>query len=240
MVPYHGTPITPQVVAASVLTGACAFVSHSDARDLSVAVEVCRSFAIDNGAFNAWKKGKPITDWSAFYEWAQACRRIPSCDFAVVPDVIDGSEADNDALMAEWPMPKHFGAPVWHMHEGLARLERMAADWPRLCIGSSGQFARVGDAKWWTRMDEAMRVVCDAEGRPMVKLHGLRMLNPAVFTRLPFASADSTNVARNIGIDSRWKGTYSPATKESRALVLRARIEAHNAPIRYDPAYGLI
>lgn len=61
MTPYHGTPITPQSVAASVLAGACAFVSHSDARDLPVVVEVCRSFAIDNGAF----KPTPITPFAS-------------------------------------------------------------------------------------------------------------------------------------------------------------------------------
>ncbi|MGK9559302.1 hypothetical protein O6495_24055, partial [Salmonella enterica subsp. enterica] len=43
------------------------------------------------------------------------------------------------------------------------------------------------------------------------------------------ASADSTNVARNIGIDSAWKGTYSPQSKETRAYVLAERIESFNS-----------
>jgi hypothetical protein len=58
-------------------------------------------------------------------------------------------------------------------------------------------------------------------------------LNPEVFSRLPFASADSTNIGRNIGIDSAWKGTYAPPTKEMRAQVMRSRIEAYNAPARW-------
>jgi hypothetical protein len=61
-------------------------------------------------------------------------------------------------------------------------------------------------------------------------MHGLRMLDPKVFSRLPFASADSTNIARNIGIDQRWTGSYSPPTKESRAVLIRQRIETINAP----------
>ncbi|HGF0958712.1 TPA: class I SAM-dependent methyltransferase [Yersinia enterocolitica] len=65
-------------------------------------------------------------------------------------------------------------------------------------------------------------------GQPITKLHGLRMLNPTIFTRLPLASADSTNVARNIGIDSAWKGTYSPQSKETRASILVERIESFN------------
>jgi hypothetical protein len=82
-----------------------------------------------------------------------------------------------------------------------------------------------------------MRVVCDEDGRPMTRLHGLRMLDPAVFTRLPFASADSTNIGRNVGIDQAWRGAYTPPTKEARAQILRARIEAHNAPATwaFDP-----
>ena len=61
------------------------------------------------------------------------------------------------------------------------------------------------------------------------ELHGLRMLSQYVFTHLPLASADSTSIARNVGVDSRWTGTYTPASKESRAAVMRNRIEAHQS-----------
>ena len=69
----------------------------------------------------------------------------------------------------------------------------------------------------------------------MVKLHGLRMLNPVVFGAVPLASADSTNVARNIKFDSAWKGTYTPATKEGRVDVLVERIESHSTPAVMAP-----
>jgi hypothetical protein len=59
------------------------------------------------------------------------------------------------------------------------------------------------------------------------------MLNPAVFTKLPFASADSTNIGRNVGIDKNWKGTYLPPTKEARAQIMRTRIESQNAPATF-------
>jgi len=231
---YHGMPITPLTAAAKAIDAGHAFVSFVHADQLPTVIEVCQSFAVDNGAFSSWMAGKPITDWSGYYEWAAMCKLVPSCDFAVVPDVIDGDEAANDALLDEWPMPRWFGAPVWHMHESLDRLERMAGDWPRICIGSSGEFATVGSESWWLRIANAMRVLCNSNGEPLVKLHGLRMLNPSVFTRLPFSSADSTNIGRNIGIDQAWRGTYSPPTKEMRAQVMRSRIEAHNAPSRWD------
>lgn len=234
MIHYHGMPITPDTAAVSAVGGGHAFVSHPNRQQLGLVVAVCQSFAIDNGAFPAWKSGNPVTDWSGFYAWAADCKLIPSCDFAVVPDVIDGTEADNDALLAEWPLPKWFGAPVWHMHESLDRLGRLAAGWPRICIGSSGEFSTVGTSKWWARMGLAMRELCDDAGRPLCKIHGLRMLNPAVFSRLPLASADSTNIARNIGIDQAWRGTYSPPTKEARAQVMRQKIESINAAPKYD------
>lgn len=234
MIHYHGMPITPETAALKAVDAGHGFVSFASPNQLRVAVKVCQSFAIDNGAFSAWRSGKPISDWSDFYDWTAECKKVPSCDFAVVPDVIDGSEADNDALLAEWPLPRWFGAPVWHMHESFDRLERMAYEWPRVCIGSSGDFAVIGTADWWSQISKAMRVICDDEGRPITRLHGLRMLNPEIFTRLPFASADSTNIGRNIGIDSAWTGSYQPPTKEMRAQLMRSRIEAHNAPDRWD------
>jgi hypothetical protein len=233
MIHYHGLPVTPETAAARVLMAGHGFVSFAEPRNLALAAEVCQSFAIDNGAFTAWKQGKPVQNWSTFYEWAAMCKRIPSCDFAVIPDVIDGDEEANDSLLTEWPLPKWFGAPVWHMHETVERLERLASSYPRVCIGSSGSYATIGTAEWWGRIGQAMRVVCNDEGEPLCKLHGLRMLNPDVFTRIPFSSADSTNIGRNIGIDQAWRGSYSPPTKEARAEVMRARIESQNSPTRW-------
>lgn len=232
MIHYHGLPINPQTAAASALMGGHAFISFRHREQLGIAAEVCQSFALDNGAFSAWRSGDPVTDWSEFYRWALKCMRIPSCDFAVIPDVIEGSEADNDILLMTCPLPKWFGAPVWHMHESLGRLERLVNQYPRVCLGSSGEFSTVGDSVWWKRMDDAMAVVCDEDGYPKAKLHGLRMLNPKVFSRLPLASADSTNIGRNVGIDKKWeKGHYLPPTKEARAQVMRHRIESVNSPV---------
>jgi hypothetical protein len=232
---YHGLPITPATAGATAINAGHAFVSFKYQDQLKLVLDCCQSFAVDNGAFSAWKSGNPVTDWSEFYDWAEMCRRVPSCDFAVIPDVIDGSELDNDYLLWEWPLPRWFGAPVWHMHESLGRLERLVNEWPRICIGSSGEFATVGDDKWWNRIDCAMRVACYEDGKPKARMHGLRMLNPKVFTRLPFSSADSTAIGRSVNIDTKWaNGNYKPPTKEARALVMRQRIEIYNAPPAYE------
>lgn len=234
MIHYHGLPITPATAAEVAIRAGHAFVSFAHPGQMGLAVAACQSFAIDNGAFSAWRRGKPVTDWSAYYKFAANAKRQPACDFAVIPDVIDGAEGENDDLVADWPLPLWFGAPVWHLHESLGRLERLCERFPRVCLGSSGEFAQIGTEQWWRRMHEAMRVVCDDAGHPRCRLHGLRMLDPAIFSRFSFASADSVNIGRNIGIDQAWRGPYAPPTKESRTQLMRARVESVNAPPAYD------
>lgn len=233
MIHYHGLPITPSDACAQVLTGRHAFVSFSQPQGWEIAAEVCHSFALDNGAFSAWKAGRPIVDWRPFYEWCDRMFRFPACDWACIPDVIDGDEAANDRLLTDWPFGRDRGVPVWHLHESFDRLRRLSEEWPRIALGSSGAFAQIGTNEWWDRIAGAMTILTDAEGFPRVRFHGLRMLNPAVFTKIPFASADSTNVARSIGIDKRWSGTYAPPTSGWRAQVIAARIESNNAPVRW-------
>lgn len=240
MIHYHGLPITPVSASLPAIAGGHAFVSFRSPSQLGAVLEVCQSFAVDNGAFSAWRSGTPVTDWSRYYAWVAELQRYPSFDFAVIPDVIDGDEEANDELLDQWPWRGSVksgwvGAPVWHLHESLSRLERLAYEWPRVCFGSSGGYSTVGNSKWWARIDEAMAVICDREWLPVCKLHGLRMLNPDVFSRLPFASTDSTNIARNIGIDTAWRGTYSPASKEMRARIMRERIENQQATVFWEP-----
>lgn len=210
-------------------------MSFARPEQLQIAVEVCQSFAVDNGAFSAWLSGTPVSDWLPYYKWVESIKRTPTFDFAVVPDVIDGDEDANDALADAWPHERHLSAVVWHMHESIERLERLAREWPRVAIGSSGDFSTVGDAKWWGRINQAMNAIIDDKGQPVCKLHGLRMLDPDVFTRLPFASADSTAVARGIGIDSKWTGSYVPPDKAWKAQVLAARIESHSSANSWTP-----
>ena len=229
MKPYHGTPIggTRQDVAR-FLMGRHALVPFPRRDDMGIVAEACQSFVFDNGAFTVWKQGGEL-DIEGYTRWVMEWRRHPGFDWALIPDTIDGSEAENDALMRDWPAAlRPFGVPVWHLHESLERLARLCGDFGTVAIGSSGQWATPGTAGWWHRMAEAMHVACDAEGRPLARLHGLRMLNPEVFTRLPLASADSTNAAVNCGAADRF-GMYVPPTAAQRAAVIAERIEAHQS-----------
>jgi hypothetical protein len=234
MIHYHGGPITPDKAAREVWTRRHGFVSFAHQQQMALAAEICQSFALDNGAFSAWKDGRSV-DWPRYYDWVSEWVLHPGFDFAVIPDEIEGGEAENDALIDEWPLERWQGVPVWHMHESLDRLTRLANEWPRVALGSSGEYATVGDDRWWERMAYAMPAVTNDEGRPICKLHGLRMLNPTVFSHLPLASADSTNVARNIGMDERWKTGYLRGlSKAARAAVLVDRTEAHASASKWS------
>jgi hypothetical protein len=226
---YHGTPCgATREDVARFLSGRHAFVPWLRCEDIGTAAEVCQSFAVDCSAYTAWKSGEPITDWSGYYAWVEEWRQHPAFDWAIIPDVIDGDEAANDALLAEWPWDCD-GVPVWHLHESLDRLDRLCSAYPRIALGSSGQWATPGAAGWWNRMAEALDVACDEHGRPRCRLHGLRMLDPAVFCSLPLASADSTNAVRNSSSFSRF-GMYVPPNASTRMGIIAERIEKHQSP----------
>jgi hypothetical protein len=86
-------------------------------------------------------------------------------------------------------------APAWHMDEPVSRLLRLADEWPRVAFGISGAYWQVGSEGWERRADEAFNEV-SRRHRYLPWLHLLRGLDLAG-DRWPFASADSTNVARN-------------------------------------------
>lgn len=230
MIHYHGGPITPESCALRVWRGRHAFISWAHPEQLELAASICQTFALDNGAFSLWRSGTAV-DWDDYYAWCERWLRHPACDWAVIPDVIEGSEAENDALVRAWPHGQA-GVPVWHLNESIPRLVRLAEDYPRVALGSAAEYDVSKPSACLARLAEALPAISDDEGVPLVKLHGLRMLNPAIVEKVPLASADSTNVARNIGIDGAWRGSYAPATKETRADVLVERIERHQAPAR--------
>jgi len=232
MIHYHGGPITPETCAYRVWRGRHAFVSFAHSGQVELAAAVCQSFALDNGAFSFWRKDQE-TDWPGYYEWCERWLSHPACDWAVIPDVIDGGESENDTLLGEWPFG-HRGVPVWHLNESPERLARLAGEWPRVALGSAEEWDVSNPSKCLERLYDVLPAICRA-GQPLVKLHGLRMLSHRIVTAVPLASADSTNVARNIGIDANWaSGVYAPATKETRAMVLAERIESHQSPARLN------
>ena len=223
MIHFHGTHITPHRTLIG-LRGKHFFVSFWRPDNIAIVSEIASTFAIDNGAFSAWTKGV-VPDWEKYKDFVDQWT-TPNCDFHIIPDIIDGTWQQNLSLVQLWDKPR--AAPVWHLHEPLEYLAELMS-FPLVCIGSSGEYAKVGDTKWWKRIGEAMNILCDDNGVPKVKIHGLRMLDNKL-RAIPFYSADSTNIAQNA-----WMGpTKHGMSKEARAFVLADRIESEQAALKWS------
>jgi hypothetical protein len=240
MIHYHGGPIWPTTAAVALWTRRHGLTSFEHPDQVALMFEVCQSAVIDCGAFSKWRAGEGEVDSPAYYDFVRGWEKHPGFDWALIDDEIDGDEHANDARIERWlAAGMKTGVPVWHLHESLERLRALTVGFSRVALGSSGQWATPGTEDWWRRMEEVREVVCDELGRPKVKLHGLRMLSPTIFSHIPLASADSCNVALNIGKDVKWSGTYQPMTAATRALVLAERIEQHAAAVTWSKRHGV-
>jgi hypothetical protein len=225
---YHGTPITPTELLYQEMAGAHFCVSHWQPQQIRQAHEIGQTVLLDNGAFSAWLAGAEIEDWGPYYEWVNRWLEFATT-WAIIPDVITGSLEQQEALIRAWPHGER-GAPVWHLHEPIERLLELADAWPRVCFGSSAQFRKVLSPAWCRRVDEAWRELDRRHARTpwMHMLRGMQICGQ----RWPFASVDSTDIARNHNRDQntpakmrrRWDQAQNPSRficrGEQRELVL--------------------
>ena len=232
MIHYHGTPISP-MTALYELAGRHFCVSHWSPADVRRVHQIGQSVMLDNGAFSAWKQRKPVTDWTPYYDWCDQWLDFPTT-WAVIPDEIDAGSQQQDGLIREWPHG-HRGAPVWHMDEPIDRLVRLTETWPKVCIGSTEEYAVVLSPAWERRMDDAW----DAMTRRHTRLPWIHMLRGMQLggMRWPFASVDSTDIGRNHNrphnsprkMADRWDAMQCPGTWETtmqqQMLTLAARGE---------------
>ena len=216
MIHYHGTPISPRSELLKMARrNFC--VSFADARDADWCLANGQSVMWDSGAFTAHTQGREV-DWNSYYAWLES--RLSIYHWAVIPDVIDGSIEAQRAMVAQWPHGAMVGSPVWHMGLDVSYLLELAGKWPRVCFGSSKQYWQVGSDIWCRRADEAFNALEVAGLRPAVHmLRGLALCGD----RWPFASADSTNIARN------FKNVGAEVDPERMAK----RIDAIQCPIKW-------
>lgn len=195
---YHGTPITP-AAALLALAGRHFCVSFERPDNVQVVHQIGQSVMLDNGAFTAWRQGRPVADWTPYYDWADRWLDYATT-WAVIPDEIDAGSQQQDALIREWPHGER-GAPVWHMDEPISRILALLDAWPRVCIGSTDEYAVVLSPAWERRMDETWGEIAKRHQRtPNVHmLRGMQLTRH----RWPFASVDSTDVGRNHNRDGR-------------------------------------
>ena len=213
------------------MPGRSALVSFANSEDLHRAIQMCDKVILDNGAFTTWNKVKKghinavnyDEHWDKYYAWLQPYTK--NIEFFFIPDVIDGTEEENDALISDYFMryihnEDRKGVPIWHVNESLERLERLVDTFSYIAIGSAGDYAQLATPRWENKMDKAMRKICGKDGYTKVKVHMLRCLDPKIFTRFPFCSGDSTVLAQNHSRDG-WRHIVNG-------------IEKYNSPKRYE------
>jgi len=140
-------------------------------------------------------------DAEGYYKWLEPILVHPH--WAVVPDAIGGTVEDQHYFLARLPRDLsrfcEFGA-VWHLNLPFSHLLHLCNAFPKVCIGSSGEYWNIGSPKWCGRMDETFNLLARHFGK-IPYIHGMRMLGQNT-GRWPLASADSTNVAQNYKRDT--------------------------------------
>lgn len=215
MIHYHGTPITPKAKLDG-MKGKHLCVSFADRRNADWCIKNAQSIMWDNGAYTSYTKGKPFRK-EKYINWLDD--KLYAANWAVIPDVIDGSVEDQKEMASDWPYPKHLSAIVWHMGLSLDWLKEIIDTYPKFCFGSSGKYWKVGSPEWAKRADQAWEIIDKSNARPWVHMmRGLKLSK----RHWPFASADSTNVARH------FKELKSQCPKE-----MSDRIDSVQPPIKF-------
>lgn len=198
MIHYHGSPITPRAQLER-MAGRHFCVSFAAPNDLKTCLRIGQSVMLDNGAFSHWRRGGEL-DVQAYYRWLEPILTPPH--WCVVPDKVDGTLEEQHAMLSTWPR-QTFGydncAAVFHLHMPLSHLHFLCNAYPKVCLGSSGEYAEIGTDRWTRRMDEIFNFLWKRQRMPWI--HGLRMLGQHSGP-WPMASADSTNVAQNFKRDT--------------------------------------
>lgn len=230
MIHYHGGVLHVDAVDPIEFVGRFYCVSWAYPAHVRLYHDIGQGICLDNGAFSLWTQNKKV-DWEDFYRWAEPWLKYQNT-WAIIPDVIAGTDEDNDKLVDEWRFGKDKGAPVWHPHESLERLTRLRDEWPLVCIGGSPEYKIIGTPKWQARMVQAMDVLCDEVGYPLTRLHLLRGLRYSEGP-YPLWSADSASVARS------WSGTPGGSGAQGKQVWrAMAAVDGRNPPPRWHRPIG--
>ncbi len=181
----------------------CALVSFARMDQLKYVLSVARLVVFDNGAFKDWndrRKGKKTNttkeQWEKYYIKVRSI--YSQIYWFLIPDVIEGTEEENDELVDNLPADlRNKAVPVWHSDESLERLDRLCKRWPTVAIGMCGPHRKIEKKESKERIQEIFyHIYCVRKFD--VRIHGLRVLDGRVLGMFPYASGDSSFVATNV------------------------------------------
>lgn len=230
---YHGGPLWGgDELLKALYENSGALVSFRRPEQLPKIAKLRCKIMLDNGAFSTWKATKENVSfnwdahWTNYYLWVW--KWFTRIDYFIIPDVIEGTEEENDCLISRCPkFMKSKAIPVWHSNEGLERLGRLCDEFDYIAVGCCGESGKIRSPAWVERMDAIFNFLY-VENNYNTKLHGLRMLDGRALSKYPFVSADSTNVAINT---PKTKVRLPTVTdKLHRVAIMKAAIEQVNPP----------
>lgn len=240
---YHGGPLWGgDELLNALYRNSGALVSYARPDQIRKIATIPCKLILDNGAFSKWMEMRKAANdnapspqwwdeyWRGYHDFVGGW--FSRIEWFIIPDVIEGTEAENDRLIENvpaWLMSK--AVPVWHSDESIERFVRLCERFPRVAIGCCGPHRSIRSAAWKKRMTEAFNAIYVERQLP-VKIHGLRMLDGRALSQFPFDSADSTNVAINV---PKTKARLPTVTdKLARTAIMRHTIEMVKPPTVHE------
>jgi hypothetical protein len=141
---------------------------------------------LDSGAFSAFTRNSSV-DRDEYMAYIKKNEKFIECYINL--DVIGDAEAG-------WANQEYFEShglnpmPVFHPGDDLKYLER-CLEYDYFCLG--GIAGKNSSSRRLPFLDKCFRIICDNNGIPKSKVHGLGVTSPAMLRRYPFYSVDSTS-----------------------------------------------
>lgn len=176
---------------------------------------------IDVGTYPAWMAGVELDAAyiAAYLEWVDPFLDRPTT-WAVIPDPIGVGSQELDYHIKQWPHGER-GAPVYHLDadftQPIDRMLRLLDEWPRVCIGWAEKDLPILGVDHQRCLDTLWNAIAKRHRRTP-SVHHFRGTQ-LITHRWPFATLDSTDVARNHHrpqntperMANRWEAGQCPA-----------------------------
>ena len=141
---------------------------------------------LDSGAFSAFTRKKDI-DIEEYIDFIKENERF--LESYINLDVIGSAEKS-------WENQKYLESrglnplPVFHHSDDFKWLDK-CLEYDHFCLGGIADTPT--NAKRVPFLDKCFRAICDKDGIPKSKIHGLGVTSPSLLRRYPFYSVDSTS-----------------------------------------------
>lgn len=227
---YHGTPVTPKDVLLTLAGKAfCLCYFYRSRLNLQTMEGLSSLSMLDVGTYPAWQAGIELSDEyrAGYYAWCDPLLDRPTT-WAVIPDPIGFGSQYLDMMLREWPHGRDRGAPVFHLDadftQPVDRMLRLLDEYPRVCIGWAEKDLPILGNDHQRCQDVLWNEIAKRHKRTPV-IHHFRGTQ-LVTHRWPYASLDSTDVARNHNrpqntaekMADRWDAAQCPARWELRPV----------------------